>query len=467
MNEQRIWNYLTLKIGNPYGVAGLMGNLYAESGLNPKNLQGSYEKSLGMTDDEYTASVDDGSYTNFITDKAGYGLAQWTYSSRKRALLDWATAQGQSIGDLDMQLDFLTYELRVDFWSVFVDLVNAQSVREASDAVMLRFEKPKNQSEENREKRAAFSQKYLDQYWREGNEQMSALKVVEIASQEIGYLEKASNSQLDDKTANAGSANYTKYARDLDALNWFNGKKQGFAWCAVFLTWCFYQAYGMKAKKMLFQPDNDNCAAGCGSARGYYNKQGHLFNDPAVGDQIFFWSSDMSKISHTGLVVGVNSSRVYTIEGNTSDGSSVIANGGAVCKKDYALNYKRIAGYGRPEWSLLSSSDDEQKGSESSMSVDYSAKVHAESGKTVNLRSGMSTNHKVLYGVPVGMCVHVTEEIGEWARCTYDAPSGQSYTGYMMRKYLTEVSYDTDTVTVSRSELQVIYNAIGNLLGKE
>ena len=139
MNEQRIWNYLTLKIGNPYGVAGLMGNLYAESGLNPKNLQGSYEKSLGMTDDEYTASVDDGSYTNFITDKAGYGLAQWTYSSRKRALLDWATAQGQSIGDLDMQLDFLTYELRVDFWSVFVDLVNAQSVREASDAVMLRF----------------------------------------------------------------------------------------------------------------------------------------------------------------------------------------------------------------------------------------------------------------------------------------------------------------------------------------
>lgn len=466
MNEKHIWAYLLQQIRNPYGVAGLMGNLYAESGLRSTDLEGKYEKRLGLTDAEYTSGVDNGTYTAFVHDDAGYGLAQWTYWTRKAALWNYAIEKGVSIGDLDMQLEFLVREMQKDFKSVWNTLLSASSVREASDAVLLKYEKPANKSEENQERRASFGQKYFDSYGKEGY-RMDPQKVISIASGEVGYLEKASNSQLDDKTANAGSANYTKYARDLDALSWFNGKKQGYAWCAVFVTWCFYQAYGMTAKKMLFQPDKDNCAAGCGSARGYYNKQGHLFNDPAVGDQIFFWSSDMSKISHTGLVVGVNGSRVYTIEGNTSDGSSVIANGGAVCKKDYALNYKRIAGYGRPEWSLLSSSDDEQKGSESSMSVDYSAKVHAESGKTVNLRSGMSVNHKVLYSVPIGMCVHVTEEIGEWARCTYDAPSGQSYTGYMMRKYLTAVSYDTDTVTVSRSELQVIYNAIGSLLGKE
>ena len=65
-NEEKIWNYLFTKINNPYGVAGLMGNLYAESGLRPDNLQNSYEKSLGLTDAQYTAAVDNGSYTNFI-----------------------------------------------------------------------------------------------------------------------------------------------------------------------------------------------------------------------------------------------------------------------------------------------------------------------------------------------------------------------------------------------------------------
>ena len=82
-NEKIIWDYLKAKGLNDYGAAGLMGNLFAESALNPKNLQNTYEKSLKLTDAEYTKKVDDGSYTNFIKDKAGYGLAQWTYWSRK------------------------------------------------------------------------------------------------------------------------------------------------------------------------------------------------------------------------------------------------------------------------------------------------------------------------------------------------------------------------------------------------
>lgn len=85
-NEQKIWSFLLGKIGNAYGVAGLMGNLNAESGLRPNNLQNTYEKSLGMSDEKYTAAVDNGSYTNFAKDSAGYGLAQWTYHTRKAAL---------------------------------------------------------------------------------------------------------------------------------------------------------------------------------------------------------------------------------------------------------------------------------------------------------------------------------------------------------------------------------------------
>ena len=105
--DEKIWRYLKSAGLNDFGVAGLMGNLFAESGLNPKNLQNTYEKKLGMTDEEYTAAVDSGSYSNFVKDSAGYGLAQWTYWSRKDALLASCKAAGASVGDMDAQLNFL------------------------------------------------------------------------------------------------------------------------------------------------------------------------------------------------------------------------------------------------------------------------------------------------------------------------------------------------------------------------
>jgi len=175
-------------------------------------------------------------------------------------------------------------------------------------------------------------------------------KVIDIALAEVGYLEKANNAQLDSKTGNAGQKNYTKYARDLDNPIYFNGKKNGYAWCAVFVCWCFVQAYGRAAAmKLLNHPATDNCAAGCGSARGYFRYKGQLFNTPQPGDQIFFGDST-NNITHTGLVYKVDSSRVYTVEGNTSGAAGVVANGGGVFKKSYALNYNRIQGYGRPNY---------------------------------------------------------------------------------------------------------------------
>ena len=84
-----------------------MGNLYAESGLSPINLQNSYNTKLKYSDAAYTDAVDNGKYTNFVKDSAGYGLAQWTYWSRKQNLLNYAKSTGKSIGDLNMQLEFL------------------------------------------------------------------------------------------------------------------------------------------------------------------------------------------------------------------------------------------------------------------------------------------------------------------------------------------------------------------------
>lgn len=176
-------------------------------------------------------------------------------------------------------------------------------------------------------------------------------KVLDIALSEVGYLEKASNSNLDSKTGNAGSKNYTKYSRDLAAVSFYNGRKQGVAWCDVFVDWCFFKAFSKAAALALtYQPTNNkvNYGAGCKYSRNYYKNKGRLFDDPEPGDQIFFYSKDKKSISHTGLVYKVDSSKVYTVEGNTSGASGVIANGGGVCKKSYALNYGRIAGYGRP-----------------------------------------------------------------------------------------------------------------------
>lgn len=178
-------------------------------------------------------------------------------------------------------------------------------------------------------------------------------KVINIALGEVGYLEKETNAQLDSKTGNAGDENYTKYARDLADLNFYNGRKQGAAWCDVFVDWCFVQAYGKAAALALTcQPTKaaNNCGAGCKYSRQYYQQKGQLHSSPQAGDQIFFYSSNKSSISHTGLVEKVSGSKVYTIEGNTSGSSGVVANGGGVFKKSYSLTYNRIAGYGRPAY---------------------------------------------------------------------------------------------------------------------
>ena len=169
MSEKTIWEYLKAQGLTDAGTAGLMGNLYAESGLRPNNLQNSYEGKLGMADAEYTEMVDRGTYANFGNDRAGYGLAQWTYPSRKAALLAYAKAAGKSIGDLEMQLGFLMQELSTGYKTVLNVLRTTVSVREASDIVLLQFERPADQSEARQKQRAEYGQKYFDKYAKKGS----------------------------------------------------------------------------------------------------------------------------------------------------------------------------------------------------------------------------------------------------------------------------------------------------------
>lgn len=177
-NSEKIYNFLKSKGLNDYGASGLLGNLDCESGLKPNNLQDTYNRSLGMTDDEYVRAVDNSSYTKnqFIKDCGGFGLAQWTWHTRKAALYEYVKSKGTSIGDLETQLEFLYKELSESYPSVLNTLKTATSVLEASNAVLLKFECPADQSVSMQNKRAAYGQSYYNKYAKKGSNATMAVK---------------------------------------------------------------------------------------------------------------------------------------------------------------------------------------------------------------------------------------------------------------------------------------------------
>lgn len=163
--EKRIWDFLKAEGFNDFGVAGLMGNLLAESGLRPNNMEDQYQSKLGYNDESYTRAVDNGTYTNFVKDAVGYGLAQWTYWTRKQNLLNYAKSNNKSIGDLEMQLEFLVKELKGSYTNtVYKVLKEATSILEASNAVLLKFERPANTGASVQATRASYGQKFYDKY---------------------------------------------------------------------------------------------------------------------------------------------------------------------------------------------------------------------------------------------------------------------------------------------------------------
>lgn len=162
--EKQIWDYLKSKELNDYASAGIMGNLFAESGLSAINLNNSSEKKIGYNDKTYTAAVDDNTYNNFISDGAAYGLAQWAHSSRKKELLNLANETKSSIGNLENQLNFLWKELNSTYKNALNKLKEVESIEEASNIFLLDFEKPGNQSKSVQTKRATYSQKYYNKY---------------------------------------------------------------------------------------------------------------------------------------------------------------------------------------------------------------------------------------------------------------------------------------------------------------
>lgn len=170
-------------------------------------------------------------------------------------------------------------------------------------------------------------------------------RLIDFALSYAGYLEKKSNRNLEDFTANAGDKNFTIFAswyKELCGENY-----QGQPWCAMFVSTCFYKVFGRA----------DICPpfAYCPTGVSRFKELGAFYGKPEKGDVIFFTNG--KRAYHTGIVTDVINGRVYTVEGNTSGESGVVENGGAVAKKAYVCSNPKILGYGRPRYALLKEED--------------------------------------------------------------------------------------------------------------
>lgn len=170
-DTEKIYNYLVGTAGmTPYGAAGLMGNLEAESGMNPKAVEQLLAGKIGTNDDQYTSDIDSGKiskaeFLNPLPGKVyGYGLAQWTTEGRKEGLYDLAKSRNTSIGDLGTQLDWLLEEMKSGYSTVYSALKTATSVQDASNIVLHKFEGAADQSTSVENARGSKGQAWYNKY---------------------------------------------------------------------------------------------------------------------------------------------------------------------------------------------------------------------------------------------------------------------------------------------------------------
>ena len=356
-NYQTIYNRLRQAGMTDAAALGFLGNWQQESGCEPNRLENDFDNFRRASRD-YTARVISGAIPRqqFGADQKGYGLAQWTFvdqartAGRKYDLYDFWKRSGKALDDVGMQVDFALYELEHGYRHVKGKLAGCADLRTATDIICRFYEQPANPNVDTRVRYAREIEAQIDKnQWRtagkaeEGRQTVTKeeaiAKVLTIARNEIGYHEQGDN--------------VTKYAAYLDSYaGFYNGPKNGFAWCDVFVDWCFVTAFGLKTgQQMLCQPDY-SAGAGCLYSAQYYQQAGRFSQSPEPGDQIFF-TYQAGEVSHTGIVESVTGSTVTTIEGNTSD---------SVARKSYPIGSGNIYGYGRPDWSLVATVSDSDTG---------------------------------------------------------------------------------------------------------
>lgn len=161
-------------------------------------------------------------------------------------------------------------------------------------------------------------------------------KLVDWASGEVGYSE--------------GANNYNRYAEDERLVKLYGWDVQNQPWCDVFTDEAFVAVFGLEdGAKMTYQPLGDGSAA-CWRSAQFFKDHDAFSQTPEKGDVIFFYVK--GQINHQGIVEDVSRGVVHTIEGNSTD---------SVMRRAYATGTANIAGYGKPNWSVVVDAPDEQE----------------------------------------------------------------------------------------------------------
>lgn len=240
------------------------------------------------------------------------------------------------------------------------------------------------------------------------------------------------NTALSQVGYDADAGKYNKYAAVLDKLGFvYNGPKNGFDWCDIFVDWCFISTFGSeKGMKMIYQPERGT-GAGCPFSADFYREHGAFYFNPKPGDQIFFGSTGDEY--HTGIVTHIADGHVYTVEGNTGGGA------GHVMKKSYPLG-PGISGYGRPDWSLAGKTAQPKKDIEAAAAEVIAGKWGYGSDRYNRLRAAGYDPEQVQVRVNTILKKEANERIAR------DVIAGKWGNGAARKKALTKAGFDYDAI---------------------
>ena len=271
--------------------------------------------------------------------------------------------------------------------------------------------------------------------------QVDAITAVTVTAEaEVGYLEKASNSNLDSKTGNAGYNNYTKYWRDIAKLGLLKGtvSDPNFAggsmwyWCAAFITWCFIQVFGVDLTKTLLKHIPFISCQTLADKAG-----GQLYSSPKVGDIVLFFNG--SRFSHTGYVYKVEGGWFYTIEGNTNASKGVVPNGGGVNRKSYSIStyQKKGTKFFRPDYSLAVDKNAGSSNSSGKTTTKTTKVKVVTKSDPLNCRSKANGSSTVKGKFAKGTKLTLVEKTNNsWWKVKGKSTDGKTITGYCSTTYL-------------------------------
>lgn len=429
---RKIWDRLIKEGATKAGAAGLMGNLYAESGCNPVCLENlcikryKERKGITYTSDSYMKAVDNGaiSQDEFIRPMGfsyAWGLAQWTTPSRKTGLYGLCKNRNVSIGNLDAQLDYLMMELSEAFSGVWKILTTTSDVRTASDTVLKRFEMPADTGSAVQSTRYKYAMEYYTEYATTG---VTADTIIGIFRSWIGYSEANGKHKLIIDIYN----NHKPLARGYKV-------QYSDAWCDTTVSAAFITA--------------GNTSIIGGTECGVYDhvllfRQAGIWLGrvkPIPGDIIVFdWQRDGVQ-DHIGIVERIEGSVVTTIEGNYKD---------AVGRRTIAYNDTQIAGYARPKYAAAPAdpepvqepAPEPQSVVASQYAEKYDPKLAGKYTVTTDLylRDGKNTKYKILVTMPKGAVVqnygyYSNNLLVKWLYVVVTV-KGVKYTGFCSSRYL-------------------------------